>query len=74
MSPCSINGSDIYKATYTCDLVRGQVKTRVVWNAAGPSEYRVPVDYTRYEDLLGNSHAIGGTSVGIGIMPILLKP
>jgi hypothetical protein len=74
MSPCSRSGSDIYKATYVCDLMRGEVKTRVVWNAAGSSEYRVPAGYTAYEDLSGNSRAIGGTTIVIGVMPILLKP
>jgi hypothetical protein len=74
MSPCSMTGSDVYKATYTCDLIRGEVKTRAVWNAAGSSEYTVPAHYTTYEDLSGNSHAIAGSTVSIGTMPILLKP
>jgi len=74
MSSCSLSSSDVYKATYTCDLKRGEVKTRVVWNAAGSSEYTVPAGYTTYEDLSGNSHVIGGTTLAIGIMPILLKP
>jgi hypothetical protein len=74
MSPCSRSHSDVYRATYTCDLMRGETKTRVVWSAAGSSEYTISADYTTYEDLSGNSHAIGGTTVMIGIMPILLKP
>jgi hypothetical protein len=74
MSECSLSSSDVYKAIYTCDLKRGEVKTRVVWNAAGSSEYTVPADYTTYEDLSGNSHVIGGTTLVIGSTPILLKP
>jgi len=74
MRPCSMSSSDVYKATYTCDLIRGETKTRVVWSAAGSSEYTVPASYTTYEDLSGNSHAISGTTVAIGIMPILLEP
>jgi hypothetical protein len=74
MSSCSLSSSDVYKATYTCHLKRGEVKTRVVWNAAGSSEYTVPAGYTTYEDLSGNSHIIGGTTVEIGMAPILLKP
>lgn len=74
MSPCLMSSPDVYKATYSCDLIRDEVKTRAVWNAAGSSEYTVPADYTIYEDLSGNRHAIGGTTVIIGFKPILLKP
>jgi hypothetical protein len=74
MSPCLISGADVYKATYSCDLVRGAVKTRAVWDAAGPSSYTVPTGYASYEDLSGNSQAIDGTTVAIGLKPILLKP
>jgi hypothetical protein len=74
MSPCSMSSAEAYSAIYSCDLMRGEVRTQVVWDAAGPSEYGVPNGYTTYEDLFGNSHAIGGTTIVIGFSPILLKP
>ena len=74
ITPCSMSSSDVYKAAYSCGLIRGEAKTRVVWNAAGFSEYTVTAGYTTYEDLSGNSHAIGATTIVIGVNPILLKP
>ena len=74
MSPCSMSSSDVHKATYSCDLIRNAVETRVVWNAAGSSNYAIPAHYTTYEDLSGNSHSIAGSIVVIGANPILLKP
>jgi hypothetical protein len=44
-----------------------------VWNTAGNSAYTPAAQYQQYRDLAGNTHAITGGSVTIGIEPILLE-
>jgi hypothetical protein len=68
-TPCSSNGT-----VWTCGLTKpGSTQALAVWNTAGASTYIPAGQYTQYQDLAGNTHAITSGSVPIGIKPILLK-
>ena len=68
--PCAEDGT-----VYTCGLLTpDNIQTQAVWNVAGSSSYSVPPGYRRYRDLAGNTNAISGSVVTIGIQPILLVP
>ena len=67
-----ISGSTI---VWTCGLKNSAgVQTQAVWNTSGSSSYTVPSGYAHYKDLAGNTTAISGSTVTIGIQPILLVP
>ena len=67
-----ISGSTI---VWTCGLKNSAgVQTQAVWNTSGYSSYTVPSGYAHYKDLAGNTTAISGSTVTIGIQPILLVP
>ena len=68
-TPCSSNST-----VWTCGLTKpGSTQALAVWNTAGSSTYIPAGQYTQYQDLAGNTHAITSGSVTIGIKPILLK-
>jgi hypothetical protein len=81
--PCSANGGNIYKATYTCTFYRpGGYRAQAVWNAnlvckngvCGTSNFTPGPMYVQYRDLSGNVHPItAGMPVPIGSRPILLE-
>jgi hypothetical protein len=67
-APCSASG-----AVWTCGLTKpGSSQALAVWDTLGASTYPAG-QYTRYRDLAGNTSAITGGSVTIGIEPILLE-
>jgi hypothetical protein len=60
----------------TCGFTRpGGYQALAVWdtNTASPSTFTVPSGYIQYRDLAGGLHSISGTTVTIGIKPILLE-
>ena len=71
--------SQPYTATgsvYTCGFTRpGGYQALAVWNTnrASTSTYTVPSGYVQYRDLAGGLYSISGTTVTIGIKPILLE-
>jgi Putative Ig domain/Abnormal spindle-like microcephaly-assoc'd, ASPM-SPD-2-Hydin len=68
-APCSASGT-----VWTCGLVQpGGTQTLAVWNTSGSSSYTPAGQYTQYRNLAGNTSAISGGSVTIGIEPILLE-
>jgi len=68
-TPCSANGT-----VWTCGFSRpGGYQALAVWDTAGASNYTPASQYTRYRDLSGNTSAITGGSISIGIKPILLE-
>ena len=72
--PCTFTGQDPKHAVWTCNLERsGGYQAQAVWNTTGPESYRVPKGFTHYRDLAGNTTAINGSSVMIGVKPILLE-
>ena len=67
----SSNGS-----VYTCGFTRpGGYQALAVWNTTrgSPSTFTVPNGYVQYRDLAGNLTSISGSTVTIGIEPILLE-
>jgi len=69
-SNCAASGT-----VWTCGLKNSSgVQTQAVWNTAGSSTYTVSTGYGHYKDLAGNSNTISGSTVTIGIQPILLVP
>jgi hypothetical protein len=61
---------------YTCGFTRpGGYQALAVWDAnrASPSSFTVPSGYVQYRDLAGNLYSISGSTVTIGIEPILLE-
>jgi Beta-galactosidase len=69
--PCAAQGS-----VGTCGFSRpGGYQALAVWNTnrAAASTFTVPNGYVQYRDLAGNLHSISGTTVTIGIKPILLE-
>jgi len=69
-SNCAASGT-----VWTCGLKNSSgVQTQAVWNTAGSSTYTVPSGYAHYKDLAGNTTALSGSTVTIGIQPILLVP
>jgi hypothetical protein len=69
--PYTVTGS-----VYTCGFTRpGGYQALAVWdtNRASGSAYTVPNGYVQYRDLAGNLYSISGTTVTIGIKPILLE-
>ena len=69
------NNCDASGTVWTLGLKNSAgVQTQAVWNTAGSSTYTVPSGYAHYKDLAGNTNAISGSTVTIGIQPILLVP
>ena len=69
--PYAVQGS-----VYTCGFSRpGGYQALAVWdtNRASTSTFTVPNGYVQYRDLAGNLYSISGTTVTIGIKPILLE-
>ncbi len=69
--PYTANGS-----VGTCGFTRpGGYQALAVWdtNTASTSTFIVPNGYVQYRDLAGSLHSISGTTVTIGIKPILLE-
>lgn len=63
-------------SVYTCGFTRpGGYQALAVWttNRSAPSQFTVPSGYVQYRDLAGNLQKITGTTVTIGIKPILLE-
>jgi len=61
---------------YTCGFTRpGGYQALAVWytNRASTSTFTVPSGYIQYRDLAGNLYSISGSTVTIGIEPILLE-
>ena len=78
-TPCSSMGT-----VWTCAYTRsGGYQALVVWdssqtcttNSCPTSNFSVPSSpqFTQYQDLAGNTHALSGATVGIGAKPILLE-
>lgn len=68
--------------TWTCGFISsGGVREQAVWDAGQScsngvctySNYPPSAIYQQYVDLAGNTHAITGSTVQIGIKPILLQ-
>jgi hypothetical protein len=69
-TPCTANGT-----VWTCGLLTSAgIQTLAVWNTAGSSSYTIPSGYGHYKDLAGKMNTISGSTVTIGIQPILLTP
>jgi hypothetical protein len=78
MAQCSENGT-----VWTCGYTRsGSYQALAVWDESqtcsngtcGTSTFTVPSSqYTQYQDVAGNTHAINGGTVPIGAKPILLE-
>ncbi|HVU08558.1 MAG TPA: hypothetical protein VHG89_08470 [Verrucomicrobiae bacterium] len=63
-------------SVYTCGFTRpGGYQALAVWNTnrTSTSSFTVPNGYVQYRDLVGNLYSISGTTVTIGIEPILLE-
>jgi len=70
-SACAASGST---SVWTCQYSRaGGYQALAVWNTASGSTFPVPSGYTQYRDLLGNTTKITGSTVTIGLWPILLE-
>ena len=66
-SPCTSAGT-----VYTCGMTLANgSQALAVWNTTGSSAFVPPGTYTKYEDLAGNTAAIGGP-LTISTQPILL--
>jgi Putative Ig domain/Abnormal spindle-like microcephaly-assoc'd, ASPM-SPD-2-Hydin len=68
-APCSASGT-----VWTCGLTKGSTQTLAVWNTSASSSYTPAAQYKHYRNLAGSTTAITGSSVTIGIEPILLEP
>ena len=63
-------------SVYTCGFTRpGGYQALAVWNTnrTSTSSFTVPSGYVQYRDLAGNLYSISGSTVTIGIEPILLE-
>ena len=63
-------------SVYTCGFTRpGGYQALAVWNTnrTATSTFTVPNGYIQYRDLAGNLYSITGSTVTIGIEPILLE-
>ncbi len=63
-------------SVYTIGFTRpGGYQALAVWNTnrASGSSFTVPSGYVQYRDLAGNLYSISGSTVTIGIQPILLE-
>jgi len=60
--------------TWTCQLIRGGARSWIVWNTEGTTAFSIPASW-RAESmtpLLGQAHAVRGSSAEVGQVPELL--
>jgi len=71
-APCAATGTT---TVWTCQYSRANgYHAMAVWNTAGSSSFSVsPGEYTQYRDLAGTTTKLAGSSVTIGLLPILLE-
>jgi hypothetical protein len=60
---------------WTCELERGGMPQRIVWNTNGTSAFAIPADWhvTHSTPLLGTTEKLKNMNVQIGQVPILLE-
>jgi hypothetical protein len=67
--------ADTSDGTWICDLTRNGTPLHIVWNTAGKSTFSVPTSWhaANLEALEGGTSVIQGTSVAIGVEPVLFQ-
>jgi hypothetical protein len=67
--------ADASDGTWVCDLTRNGTPLHIVWNTTGKSTFSVPASWhvANLEALEGGTNAIQGTSVAVGVEPLLFQ-